>query len=82
MNLYWDVGGRPLIYAPDRLDASTRQPYEVLREKGYDRFSVIADPRFRDPAHGDFTLEPDSPAESVGFVPIDMTGVGIRSGRG
>lgn len=81
MNLYWDVGGRPLVYAPDRLDASTRQPYEVLREKGYDRFSVIADPRFRDPAHGDFTLEPGSPAESVGFVPIDMTGVGIRSGR-
>jgi len=40
---------------------------------------VIADPRFRDPLHGDFTLAPDSPAPALGFEPIDLSDVGPRT---
>jgi len=39
---------------------------------------LIADPRCRDPLHGDFTLAPDSPALPLGFEPIDLSDVGPR----
>ena len=37
-----------------------------------------ADPKFRDAANYDFTLEADSPAIALGFKPIDISDVGIR----
>ena len=38
--------------------------------------SLVADPLFRDPDHGDFTLMPGSPAAKIGFKPIDTSQVG------
>lgn len=46
--------------------------------RGKDRHSIYADPRFVNPAGGDFTLRPDSPAFSLGFQPIDLRSVGPR----
>ena len=40
--------------------------------------SVIADPKFVDPANDDFTLAPDSPALKIGFVPFDVSKCGPR----
>lgn len=45
---------------------------------GQDEHSVIADPMFSDPAHGNFTLRPSSPALALGFKEMD-TGAGPRS---
>ena len=39
---------------------------------------LIADPRFRDPLHGDFTLAPVFLALAFGFEPIDLSDVGPR----
>ena len=33
---------------------------------------------FVDPANGDFRLRPDSPALKLGFVPIDLSKIGLR----
>jgi hypothetical protein len=33
---------------------------------------------FVDPAHDDYRLKPESPALSLGFVPTDVTKIGIR----
>ena len=82
MNVYWDIHGRPLEYAPDLWNRETRVPMDSLKKQGYDLFTVVADPLLKDPAHGDFTLDPASPALKMGFVPIDMTGLGVREGRG
>ena len=49
-----------------------------IKEKGMEEGSVVADPLFRDPAHGDFALSENSPAFSVGFVGFDISDVGIR----
>jgi hypothetical protein len=38
---------------------------------------MIADPMFMDPEKGDFGLKAGSPAEKIGFKPIDIT----RTGR-
>jgi hypothetical protein len=48
------------------------------QRQGFDRNSLLADPRFADPAHDDFTLRPDSPALKLGFEPIDTRQVGPR----
>ena len=40
--------------------------------------SIWADPGFADPANGDFTLKPDSPARTIGFEPFDARTAGIR----
>jgi parallel beta-helix repeat protein len=64
-NLFWNPSG-------------TKGLPEAWKAKGLDKESVIADPLFVDPDKGDFTLKPDSPALKLGFVPIDVSKVGVR----
>ena len=51
---------------------------EQIRSFGMDEDSIIADPKFKDAANYDFSLEADSPAIALGFKPIDISDVGIR----
>jgi hypothetical protein len=62
-NLYWNSAGQPVTFAGIDFDA--------WKKSGQDTHSLIADPGFVDPADGDFRLRSGSPAEKVGFVPID-----------
>ncbi len=48
------------------------------RKHGSDMHSSVDDPAFVDPANGDFRLKPDSPALKLGFVPIDMSKIGLK----
>jgi hypothetical protein len=68
-NLYWDEAGPPKF--PGNLDLAGWQA------KGFDQGSLVADPRFVDPAAGDFRLRHDSPAWQLGFEPIDTESVGL-----
>ena len=73
LNLFWDVSGAPIgATAPDK------RPLEELQTLGFDRHSLVADPRFADLDARDFTLLPDSPAFALGFEPIDLSDVGVR----
>ena len=45
---------------------------------GFDVNSVVSDPQFMDVEGHDFRLGPNSPALKVGFVPVDLTKIGIR----
>ncbi len=74
-NLYFNASGQPLVFLGN-LD------FKQWQALGQDVHSVIADPRFVDPAHRDFRLRPDSPALALGFVPIDMSTVGLTGPRG
>jgi len=50
---------------------------EEWKKLGYDTNSLIADPLFVDPEHDDYRLSSESPALKLGFVPIDVTKIGI-----
>jgi hypothetical protein len=52
--------------------------FDQWKAKGLDQHSLVADPRFVDPANRNFSLRPDSPALRLGFKPIDISGVGPR----
>jgi len=41
----------------------------------------VADPGFRDPESGDFSIDPGSPVAALGFVNFDMTSFGVVSPR-
>lgn len=69
-NLYWNGGQGPIDF--QGLTLAERQA------KGWDLGSIIADPGFKDPQNGDFTLPPDSPAFKIGFVPFDYTRAGLQ----
>jgi parallel beta-helix repeat protein len=70
-NVYWNAAGRPVLF-PGKLT------FEAWRKRGFDKNSIIADPLFRAPEQGDFTLAPDSPARKVGFEPWDLEKAGPR----
>lgn len=61
-NCYWDTSGTPLNFAGRTL--------EEWRAEGFDQHSIVEDPLFADPLHGDFTLAENSPVEAIGFEPI------------
>jgi len=69
-NLYYQADGRPVHFG-----GLTFAQWQAL---GQDRHSLIADPRFVDPADGNFSLKPGSPAFKIGFKPIDTSDVGPR----
>ena len=52
------------------------------KKSGREQNSVFADPVFTDASHGDFSLKPGSPALKLGFVPIDLSRVGLRDTPG
>jgi hypothetical protein len=68
-NLYFDATGKPVDFQGQTLTERQAQ--------GRDQGSIVADPRFVDPARGDFHLQPDSPAAKVGFQPFDYTRAGL-----
>ncbi|HIK92676.1 MAG TPA: right-handed parallel beta-helix repeat-containing protein [Planctomycetes bacterium] len=45
---------------------------------GVDAHSQAVDPLFVDPANGDFRLKPESPALKLGFIPIDVSRIGLQ----
>jgi parallel beta-helix repeat protein len=50
--------------------------WESWQAAGEDRHSLVADPRFVDPAKDDYRLRPDSPAWKLGFKPIPVEKIG------
>ena len=66
-----------LFYCADNPKMS-KKTLEKMQLKGIDAHSLAADPLFVDPDNGDFRLKPDSPALKLGFVPFDMSKVGLR----
>ena len=54
-----------------------RQMLKAQQRDGVDSHSLAVDPLFVDPANGDFRLKPDSPALKMGFVPFDISKVGL-----
>jgi concanavalin A-like lectin/glucanase superfamily protein/uncharacterized protein DUF2341/carbohydrate esterase-like sialic acid-specific acetylesterase/parallel beta helix pectate lyase-like protein/glycosyl hydrolase family 141 len=69
-NLYWNASGEPVLFA-----AMSFSRWQAL---GQDKGGLVADPLFRDPERGDFTLGPGSPAEKIGFEPWDASAIGPR----
>ncbi len=59
----------------DEVEAATE--WEAWQMAGADTQSVVADPLFVDPEHGDFTLQPESPALKLGFEQIPFREIGI-----
>ena len=51
------------------------------RGVGVDAHSLAVDPLFVDAENGDFRLRPNSPALKMGFVPFDLSKVGLRSDK-
>jgi parallel beta-helix repeat protein len=70
-NLYFDARGDDI-----RFHGAS---FEEWGDRTGDKESVIADPLFVNPERFQFDLRPGSPAFKMGFQPIDLTNVGVRS---
>ena len=51
---------------------------QKMRAVGKEKASRFADPLFADPAGGDFSFRPGSPALALGIEPLDVSKMGRR----
>ena len=54
------------------------ETWQEWQARGKDVHSMYADPMFRDPGDGDFSIAPESPVWGLGFREIDISKVGPR----
>jgi hypothetical protein len=72
-NLYYQYGSKITNWSDKTNFDQWRSSY------GNDRHSLIdADPQFHNRGEGDFSLRPTSPALKLGFVPFDLSNVGVQ----
>lgn len=64
-NIYYKTEGRKVSIAGIS--------FEEWQEKGYDTHSLIIDPLFTDPEHGDFTFKSKKNADKIGFKEFNMS---------
>jgi len=72
-NCYFNAAGTAFDFAGNSLDA--------WQAAGHERGSIIADPKFANPAKYQFELDGDSPAIKLGFKPFDYTKAGVYGDR-
>ncbi|MCC6488974.1 MAG: SUMF1/EgtB/PvdO family nonheme iron enzyme [Candidatus Hydrogenedentes bacterium] len=76
-NLFWKPGGElalrggPAKSGKSKLAFGSLDQWKSLFDGRFDQHSLVADPLFVNAEHRDFRLQPDSPALTLGFVPID-----------
>lgn len=70
-----DVGKN--IYYSVSAPKKARRLITELMERESSNGSLAVDPQFTDPANGDFTLKPNSPALRLGFIAIDQSEIGL-----
>jgi len=75
-NLYWNTGGLDLANTEQTLTPEGN--FAQWQAAGFDRNSLITDPKFVNPQADDFRLQPDSPALKLGFKPIPLERMGIK----
>jgi hypothetical protein len=78
LNLIWDASGQTPMLGKNAMEDTRTFSLKQWQELGQDRHSIFVDPHFKDLAHRDFTLLPDSPARVLGFHPIELSDVGPR----
>ena len=77
-NIYYNTKGK-LSVSMDNNDPSKDIDLEKFIEKtGFDRESIVTDPKFKDAENRNYELLPDSPAFKLGFKNIDMSKIGIE----
>ena len=57
-------------------EAVAMTEWEAWQAEGFERHSVVADPRFRNAAKDDYRLKRNSPAFALGFKPIPVDKIG------
>ncbi len=75
-NLIWHHG-KPVTFGLTEEKPRRGDTWERWQGMGYDAGSVIADPRFANPARDDYRLQADSPALRLGFQPIPEERIGL-----
>ncbi len=68
-NCYWDTSGKPIEFA--------WHTFDEWQARGFGRHSIIADPKFVNPAKRDFRLRGDSPAYALGFRRFNVDQAGL-----
>ncbi|MCC6580148.1 MAG: right-handed parallel beta-helix repeat-containing protein [Phycisphaeraceae bacterium] len=76
-NTYWDIQQKPLVFFRHFWPNEETYTLEQWRDRGFDRQSVVADPKITGLLEGKPVLAPDSPALKLGFVPFELR-AGVR----
>lgn len=69
-NLWWGPG--PIVFP-----GASSLPDWNSKTGGAEARSLVADPLLADPARGNFTVLPNSPAWALGWIMIDETAIGV-----
>jgi len=69
-NLYYNTAGEKMDF-----DGMT---FTQWKKRGHDKGTLVADPKFRNPAKNDYSFKGGSPISKIGFEPFDLSTAGPR----
>ena len=72
-NCFWDITEKDPYF-----DDMTPEQFRKIRDEN----TLLADPMFKDPLHGDFTFKSLKTARKIGFQPFDYSRAGVEGDEG
>lgn len=76
-NIYYNTKGSFTVSTDNNAPSKDIALEKFIEQTGFDRESIVADPKFADAKNRNYSLLPDSPAFKLGFKNIDMNKIGI-----
>ncbi|GAA4256223.1 hypothetical protein GBZ26_09085 [Azospirillum formosense] len=77
-NVYSGIQPASFHATPVKMPSGYSGAFGEWQDLGYDLHSIIGNPLFKNPAEGDWRLQPDSPAYMVGFADIAYDQIGTH----
>lgn len=77
----FEMADSNIVWSASDSKTAVQKIQQSRERRGFDKHSLVADPGFKDPSHGDFTINKESPLYQLGIKPLNIRDAGLMKQR-